>query len=157
MRSIALPMGILLLLSASAFGRSYDMTIHLRNGQTLTIPHDDIRRIEFAITTGINDPDPDIPPRAPLVFQLLQNYPNPFNPSTIIEYETPDKADVTVRVYNLKGALIRELLHETQAAGRHRVTWDGMDGTRARVASGVYFYTVKCGKLTLSKKLILVK
>lgn len=153
----ALSVGILLLLSASAFGRSHDMTIHLRNGQTITIPHDDIRRIEFAIATGTGEPDPDTPQPTPFVFRLLQNHPNPFNPSTVIEYEIPGGADVTVRVYDLRGALIRELLHETQAAGRHRVTWDGLDGTRARVSSGVYFYTVRCGKLTLSKKLILVK
>lgn len=153
----ALPAGILLLLSANAFGRSFDMTIHLRNGQTVTIPHDDIRRIEFAIATGTNDPDPNNPPPAPAVLQMLQNYPNPFNPSTVIEYETPETAVVTVRIYNLQGALVRELLHGTQAAGRHRVTWDGTDGAHARAASGVYFYTLKCGKLTLSKKLILVK
>lgn len=149
--------GILLILSASAFGQGYDMAIHLGNGQTVTIPHDDIQRIEFANTTGIHDPNPDHPMPAPFVFRVLQNYPNPFNPSTVIEYEIPDKADVAVRVFNLQGALIRELFHETQPAGRHRVAWDGRSGTGARVASGVYFYTVRCGKHTLSKKLILVK
>jgi hypothetical protein len=158
MRSQALSVSILLLLNSSAFGQSYDMTIHLRNGETVSLSHDDIQRIEFAhIPNGLQDPDPEEPGRAPRVFLLLQNYPNPFNPSTTIEYEIPDMADVTVRIYGLQGALIKELLHETQAEGRHHVTWDGTDSERMRVSSGVYFYTVECGKRTLSKKLILVK
>lgn len=158
MRSQALSAGVLLLvlLSSSAFGQSYDMIIHLSGGGTVTIPHDDIRRIEFAnIPTGVQEPED--PGHALGVFQLLQNYPNPFNPSTTIAYDIPDVADVTVRIYNLQGALIKELLHETQPAGRHQLTWDGTDSERAQVSSGVYFCAVECGERVLAQKLILVK
>jgi hypothetical protein len=155
MKCQALLVGILLLLGSSGYGQSYDLTIHLRNGETVTIPHDDIRRIEFALQTGV--PDPEDSGFAPRVLVLRQNYPNPFNPSTTIEYELPDAADVAVRIYDLHGALIRELLHETQAAGPHRVVWDGTDSSRARVASGAYVYAVECGEQALSHHLILVK
>jgi len=153
MRISALSAAVMLLLGSSALGQSYEMTIHLASGQTVTIPHDDIRRIEFInVLTGTQDPAGASRP-----FRLLQNYPNPFNPSTTIEYEIPDAADVELRIFDLKGALIRELLHETQAAGRHQAIWDGMDSKGARVASGVYLYAVACGGSTLTQQLILVK
>jgi hypothetical protein len=156
MRTRALFVSILLLLGSSAFGQSYEMTVHLRSGETVTIPHDDIRRIEFAnILTGVQDPAD--PGHAPGLFRLLQNYPNPFNPSTTIEYVTPDRADVTVRIFDLRGALVKELLRETQTAGRHQVSWDGTNGNRVPVSSGVYFYAVECGEATLCRQLILVK
>jgi hypothetical protein len=147
---------VLLLLSSCALGQGFDMTVHLSNGETVTIPLDDIQRIEFVnIPTGVEDPGD--PGYALGIFQLLPNYPNPFNPRTTIEYEIPDVADVTVRIYDLRGALVSELLHETQAAGPHRVTWDGTDTKRAPVSSGVYFCAVQCGERALSQKLILVK
>jgi hypothetical protein len=156
MRSRAVFVGIVLLLSSSAFGQSYDLTIHLSNGETVTISHDLIQRIVFTnIPTGVQDPaDPGLTPR---LFQLLQNFPNPFNPTTTIAYEIPAQAEVTVRIFDLHGALIKELLHESQSAGRHEVKWDGTDANHARVASGAYIYAVGYGEQALSQQLILVK
>jgi hypothetical protein len=155
MKSQALFVGVLLLLSSSGYCQSPDMTIHLRNGETITISTDEIRRLEFELPTGV--PDPEDPGLAPRAFLLLQNYPNPFNPATTIAYEIPQRAVVSVRIFDLHGALVRELLHETQAAGRHEVTWDGMDGDRSLVASGVYIYAVECDEHVLSHRLNLVK
>jgi hypothetical protein len=156
MRTQASFVGILLLVGSCAFGQSYDMTVHLSSGGTVTIPLDDIRRIEFVnIPAGVQDPEDAGQTLG--VFRLLQNYPNPFNPRTTIEYEIPDAADVTVRIYDLRGALVTELLRETQAAGPHRVTWDGTDSEGAPIGSGVYFCAVECGERALSQKLILVK
>jgi hypothetical protein len=152
MRSQALFVGILLLLSSTAMGESFDMTIHLKGGGTVTIPDGDIRRIVFVTPAGVQDPG-----ESPLVFQLLQSSPNPFGPSTTIAYEIADAADVEVRIYDVRGALIRELVRETQSAGRHQVVWDGTDDDHARVSSGVYFYAVDCDERTLTQKLILVK
>jgi hypothetical protein len=156
MRNQPLFVGMFLLLASSAFCQSYDMKVHLRSGATITIPLDDISRIEFAdLQTGVQNPA--APGHAPSVFQLLQNHPNPFNPATTIEYETPARADVALRIFDLHGALVKELLHETQAAGRHHATWDGTDSSGARVSSGVYIYAVECGGHALSQHLILVK
>jgi flagellar hook assembly protein FlgD len=94
---------------------------------------------------------------APHLFQLLQNYPNPFNPATTIAYEIPAAAPVVVRIFDLHGALISELVNETQPAGRHQTTWNGTDGQGARVASGVYVCAVSCGTMALSQQLLLVK
>lgn len=156
MRSRLLCVGLLLLLGSSASGQSYDMTIHLGSGETVTIPHDDVQRIVFALSpTGAGEPG-DLE-QAPRVFQLLQNHPNPFNPSTTIEYLIPTREEVTVRLYDLKGALIRELVRETEEAGRHLVTWDGRDDDGAPVSSGVYLCAVDCGGRVLAQRMILVK
>ena len=156
MKIPVMSVGLLLLLSANAFAQSYEMTIHLKSGETVTISHDLIRRIEFAgVATGAEDPaDPE---PALGAFQLLQNYPNPFNPSTTIAYELPNATAVRVRIFDPKGALIKELLHETQSAGRHELIWDGTDADGARVSSGVYLAAVDSGEATLAQRLILVK
>jgi hypothetical protein len=156
MKTLVLCAGILLLLSSSALGQSYEMTIHLSSGQTVTIPHDAIQRIEFTdVATGVQDPAD--PGQAPQAFQLLRNYPNPFNPATTIAYAIPTAAEVTVRIHDAKGALIKELLHATQSAGPHQLNWDGTDSRGALSASGVYFAVVECGQAALSQQLILVK
>ena len=155
MRNRALCMGLLLLLGSSAAGQSYDMTVHLSGGRTVTISLDDIRVIEFAGLPGTQDPED--PEKTPHGFQLPQNYPNPFNPSTTIDYEIPNTANVTVRIYNLQGALIAELVNEVQAKGWQQTAWDGTDGRRAPVSSGVYLCVVECGATTLSRKLILIR
>lgn len=150
MRRFALPLGILLL-TTGAMGQSYELTIHLRTGETITIPHDGIRRLEFAgVTTG----QPDLQSAA---FLLLPNFPNPFNPSTTIAYEIPATSHVTVRIYDLHGALLSELINKTQDAGRHEVRWDGTGAHRTRLASGVYLCAVACNGATLSQRLMLVK
>ncbi len=83
-------------------------------------------------------------------------HPNPFNPETAISYSVPRPGQLTVKVYNLRGALVQTLMDgHVEAAGS--VTWDGTDAAGARVASGMYFYEarmhgeVQVGKLALVK------
>lgn len=156
MRTQALLACLLLLLGTGAVAQSYQMTIHLAGGQTVTIPHDAIARLTIVDdASGADGQDGDGPARP--AFSVLRAYPNPFNPATTIEYELPAAAAVTVRVFDLHGALVRELQRETLAAGLHRVVWNGTDGDGAPVASGVYLGAVACGDEILSRQLILVK
>jgi hypothetical protein len=155
MRSHVMCACALLLAVSAAFGQSYDLKIHLKSGQTVTVPADSIRRMAFSLTTGIRDAGTS--DYAPTAFRVLQNYPNPFNPSTTIAYETVSTSDVRLRVYDTRGALIRDLVHEAQAAGLHLVVWDGTDDGGAHVASGVYISVVQCGGQVLSRKMILMK
>lgn len=155
MRTTGLCTGFLLLLplAAPAFGQGYEMTIHLSDGSTVTIPHSEILRIEFpGGATGVETPGD-----APQAFQLLRNFPNPFNPSTTIAYTIAEPAAVRVRIVDARGALIKELLAATQPAGRHEVVWNGTDAKGLPVASGVYLCAVDCDEKTLSQQLILVK
>lgn len=75
----------------------------------------------------------------PKEFALSQNYPNPFNPSTIIKYALPVDSRVTVEIYNIIGQRVRTLVADTQPAGYHVATWDGLNGSGHQLASGVYF------------------
>lgn len=154
MRTVALSACLLLLFGSSALGQNLEMTVHLKSGGTTTISSDDIRSIQFAdLTSGV---DPSNPALLSVGLQLLRSYPNPFRPSTTIEYRIAGQSNVRVRVFDLKGALVRELQNESVAPGQHQVTWDGTDRNRARVASGVYFVRVECGVQARSGRLVLV-
>ncbi len=90
-------------------------------------------------------------------FGLHQNYPNPFNPDCEISYTLPTDADVSLSIYNLLGQKVRTLVDEYQPAGHKIVHWDGADDNGNKVASGIYFYRLKAGDYTETKKMILMK
>ncbi len=90
-------------------------------------------------------------------FELLPNYPNPFNPSTTILFELPQEELVVLRIYNLRGQLVTELINELKEAGRHSVLWNSEDAIGRFVASGVYILTLELGRHKLTRKLMLVK
>jgi hypothetical protein len=92
-------------------------------------------------------------------FALHQNYPNPFNSSTIISYELPeDGKEVSVRIYNLRGNLIKKLIeNEIQSTGYFQIVWNGTDNTGKRVSSGVYYYQLMVGENKISKKMVLIE
>jgi hypothetical protein len=83
--------------------------------------------------------------------------PNPFNPATSIRFDLPRAGRVSVRVFDPRGRLVRELLDEERAAGTGAVRWDGTDNRGGRAASGLYFYEVRIpgerqvGKMILTK------
>ncbi len=83
---------------------------------------------------------------------ILRSYPNPFNPEAVIEYTLPDRAHVSLRVYDVAGRLVTTLVDDVRAVGLHRVMW------RPRgTASGVYFCRLQVGAFSLSRKLVLLK
>jgi len=88
---------------------------------------------------------------------LKGNYPNPFNPVTTIAYSLKENSDVNLEVYNVKGQLVRTLISDNVAAGPHTIEWNGMDDSRNRVTSGVYYYKLNAGDYTSTKKMILLK
>ena|SRR5690554_605764 len=93
----------------------------------------------------------------PLEFSLSQNYPNPFNPVTKIKYtipqeERPERKNVILKVYDVLGNEIATLVNEEQAPGIYEIEFDG-----SSLSSGTYFYHLKMGELSETKKLMLVK
>ena len=93
---------------------------------------------------------------------LLPNFPNPFNPETWIPYQLASGGEVTIRIYNVKGQLIKTLALGYQPAGiyTHRsraAYWDGKNEQGNKVASGVYFYQLHTGQFTALRKLIVLK
>jgi photosystem II stability/assembly factor-like uncharacterized protein len=99
---------------------------------------------------------------APLVFSLEQNYPNPFNPSTVIGYHLPVSGDVTLKVFDIIGNEIVKLVDEYKPVGRYEVEFSANGGSASsgnaiNLPNGVYFYQLKAGNYTDTKKMILLK
>jgi hypothetical protein len=93
---------------------------------------------------------------------FLQNYPNPFNPETWIPYRLAGDADVSIRIHNVSGQLIRSIELGNQPAGYHETRdraayWDGRNESGEFASSGVYFYTIQAGDFVATRKMILLK
>ncbi len=88
----------------------------------------------------------------PRDLELKQNYPNPFNPETTIEFGLPKSGHVRIEVFDMQGRRCALLMDTFKSAGYHSVHMDGRN-----FSSGVYFYTVTSGNITLSNKMILIK
>ena len=88
----------------------------------------------------------------PKEFALEQNYPNPFNPSTKISWQLPVSGQVTLKVYNVLGREVSTLVNEYRQAGSYEV-----DFNASELPSGVYFYRLKAGEFTATRKMILIK
>ena len=88
---------------------------------------------------------------------LDQNRPNPFNPATEISYRIAGQQQVTLKIYDVAGRLVRTLVDEPQAAGVYSITWNGIDNAGATVSTGVYFYRLKAGKYTETRRMVLLK
>ena len=93
---------------------------------------------------------------------LLPNYPNPFNPETWIPYHLAEAADVTLTVYDTKGAPVCQLDLGHQPAGDYTTRtraayWDGQNENGELVASGVYFYQFRAGNYTAVQRMVIVK
>ena len=95
----------------------------------------------------------------PRTFSLEQNYPNPFNPSTMIRFQLPVTANVSLKIFNPLGQLVATLVDETKEAGFYRYQW------KAQLPSGIYMYQIQArpvsggqvGAFTQTKKMILLK
>ena len=88
----------------------------------------------------------------PSEFLLRQNYPNPFNPNTIINYSIAKREFVEIKIYNSLGQEIKSLINEINQPGNYSVNFNG-----SNLSSGVYFYRIKAGSFSQTKKMILLK
>jgi uncharacterized delta-60 repeat protein len=100
--------------------------------------------------------------RKPSEFALSQNYPNPFNPATTIKFKVKGSrfkvpVPTTLKIYDILGQKVRTLVDESKFTGDYTVQWDGKNDKGEQLASGVYFYQLKAGEYTYSKKMVLLK
>ena len=110
------------------------------------------------LLTSLNRRDIPVPKET----VLLANYPNPFNPETWIPYELAESADVTVTIHAADGKLVHTLELGQLPAGIYQTKgraayWDGRNALNEPVASGVYFYTLKAGEFTATRKMVIRK
>jgi len=88
----------------------------------------------------------------PANFTLYQNYPNPFNPVTTISFELARKARTTLSIYDIFGKLVREIVNEELEPGKYNIEFNG-----SSLSSGVYYYQLRSGNFSETKKMILIK
>ncbi|MDP3831725.1 MAG: T9SS type A sorting domain-containing protein, partial [Ignavibacteriaceae bacterium] len=101
----------------------------------------------MSIPVNINDVE-----SIPNDYSLSQNYPNPFNPITKINYTIPQTGLVTIKVFDILGKEITTLVNEEKKSGNHKIEFNG-----SKLSSGIYFYQIKSGSFTATKKLVLLK
>ncbi len=93
---------------------------------------------------------------------LLQNYPNPFNPETWIPYQLSTDSEVVISIYDTQGERVRQLDLGYQHVGTYithsrAAYWDGEDMYDEPVASGLYFYQIRAGAFSASRKMVILK
>ncbi len=94
---------------------------------------------------------------APAAFALHQNSPNPFNPVTTISFDLPRTSNVRLDIIDVQGRRIVTLLDESHEAGRHAVTWRGLDDAGHSVSSGMYFYRLSTDGFNETRKMLLLQ
>jgi 1,4-alpha-glucan branching enzyme len=123
---------------------------HIFTNQPLPMPEDDI----------LNALESD--PGVVHTFRLSQNYPNPFNPVTTIGFELARSSQVQIRVYDILGREVRELVNSKLAAGPYEAIWNGKNQNGISVGSGVFIYEIQAqsaGEMVFrqSRKMVLIR
>ncbi|MCK4548221.1 MAG: T9SS type A sorting domain-containing protein [Candidatus Eisenbacteria sp.] len=90
-------------------------------------------------------------------FALQNPVPNPFNPTVALSFSLPEPTHMSLRIYNIHGQLVRNLLDGWADAGEHQVIWDGKNDRGEIVGSGIYFCQIVSGKHSRTTKLVLLK
>ena len=106
-----------------------------------------VKEIYNNIVTGLEGEILSLPD-----YKLSQNYPNPFNPSTKITYSIPEKSNVSLKVFDLLGSEVVELVKDEIEAGTYEITFYA-----SNLPSGIYYYKLQAGSFVETKKLILLK
>jgi hypothetical protein len=104
---------------------------------------------DVSLTNTVTSADED---QSSLYYELQQNYPNPFNPATTISFSLPAASFVSLKIYDLMGREVSEILSEELPAGHHEKVWDA-----SGLSSGIYFYRLQAGSYSETKKLNLLK
>jgi|GEM_PF-927115 len=88
----------------------------------------------------------------PTEYALYQNYPNPFNPTTTIEFDIPEKANVKLIVYDILGREVETIVDKELEPGKYKLNFNATN-----LPTGVYFYTLRTPKFTKTNKMLLIK
>lgn len=118
----------------------------------IDIVQKDLEKV-FSLKEGNSATNDDIPVIA-YDYKLNQNYPNPFNPTTKINYQIKTPGFVSLKVYDLLGRTIAELVNERLEAGAYTIDFNA---SKYMLASGIYFYQIRAGEFVDTKRMVLVK
>jgi hypothetical protein len=146
--------------------RKLKRTVDLRNeagytfhsGERRIVPEEDARFMLLVGSRGFIDRHSDELPDPPARTVLHQNYPNPFGVSTIIRYDLARRENISLRIYDAEGGLVRVLYEGSRGPGRYEAIWRGENDNGRRAATGIYFCSFEAATGTAaSHKLLLIK
>jgi hypothetical protein len=127
---------------------------------TVYITADDPVGVHSVIVTGEGSSTTGTDDRLPVAFAAWQNQPNPFSGMTRIRYALPQRAEVSLDVYNVLGQRVASLVHETQEPGVYSVPFGSgafaISGRARTLTSGVYFYQFKAGPYSATRKMLML-
>ena len=136
-------------------------------GDSITLRINELQVEEYAMTEAnfisktiylnglsINPNQEEFIPRN---FSLGQNYPNPFNPITTISYSVPNFETVQIKIYNIRGQIIKSLIHSMHQSGNYEIIWDSTNDNGILVPAGIYLYALETESFRAVKKLVLLK
>ncbi len=105
----------------------------------------------FELATG---PASDVPVNQKFA---ARHFPNPFNPAVTVAFTMPRAGHLSLKVFDIRGHLVRVLADETHGSGPGQVAWDGRTGRGEMAAAGVYFYEARTGEDVVVGKMALIK
>jgi hypothetical protein len=117
----------------------------------------DVSNDTFEINTGLKVEEEDKQQRIPKFFSQSQNRPNPFLRETFIRYAIPYDCWVTIKVYDIRGKLVKTLVDKKEKIGYKVIRWNGTDEKQNKLSAGIYFYRINAGTYSDTKKFVLLK
>lgn len=139
------------------FSLSYDATEPTQINESIVITSNDLSNPVQTISVSLQVVDNDDPTVNPVITKLVGNYPNPFNPETSIRFSLREAGNVSLRIYNLRGQLVRTLINSNYQSGNHTVVWNGRDNNGNSVSSGIYMYRMESPGYNKTLRMMLVK
>lgn len=133
---------------AFAIALDSNANIFVTGASIRTGTFEDYCTIKYSQSVGVNLITSELPGS----YLLLQNYPNPFNPVTRITYQITNTGRVSLKIFDIRGNELEELVNETHYPGTYSVDWEA-----SAYSSGVYFYRLVSGNFSQSRKMNLVK
>jgi hypothetical protein len=126
---------------------------------TVNITQAEARDVENASLTPSFDDGPAVlaDRGTPRVFALRANTPNPFSTSTVIHYDIPKTSSVTVKIYNIRGQVVRTLVAGVRAAGTYAQSWDARDSNGQMVSPGIYFCELRSADFASTHKMLITR
>jgi hypothetical protein len=143
---------VLLFVYNDGLTQSIQMRIFKNDGTVKIYNIEDISKLTFLGTTGINDLKFNTVAKN---FNVLKNYPNPFFNSTTIHYSLPSGGLVEIAIIDLNGKIIKKFQGCVQSPGEHELNWDGKNHIGNKVQPGIYLCNVKFNKQIQTIKIIL--
>ncbi|MCF6237717.1 MAG: T9SS type A sorting domain-containing protein [Candidatus Marinimicrobia bacterium] len=111
----------------------------------------------FTVTPNGEPDNVDPVQNLPVSMTLRQNYPNPFNPSTTISFDIHESGEVALRIFNIRGELVKTLANDYIRSGSYELNWDGFDSQGQSVAAGAYVIVLSRGNEQLSRSMLMLK